>query len=73
MLLLGDEIAYARALAAEGYLAADETTYARGIAGLKDEFARRLERLSAPEVPVPSRDDVRTLVAPLVEAREETS
>lgn len=73
MLLLGDEIAYTRALAAEGYLAADEATYTRGIASLRDEFVRRLERLSAPEVSVPSRDEVRALVAPINGAQPESA
>jgi hypothetical protein len=68
MFLLGDAIAYVRALVAEGYLAKSDATYARGVASLQDEFALRLERLPVSEVFVPTRDEVRALVTPSVEA-----
>jgi hypothetical protein len=65
--LLGDAIAHARARAAEGCLAEKDATYARGIASLQDEFARKLERLPASEVFVPTRDEVRALFLPSIE------
>ncbi|HEX6766623.1 MAG TPA: hypothetical protein VF103_14115 [Polyangiaceae bacterium] len=64
LLLLGDAAGYVRELKAKGYFTGDETTYARGVVALKDEFSSKLARLPAGEVSVPERDDVRPLLAP---------
>jgi hypothetical protein len=63
-LLLGDAAGYVHELKLKGYFTADETTYARGVIRLQDEFAHRLARLPTDEVSVPEREVVKPLIAP---------
>lgn len=60
-LLTGDPFAYVHALKLKHYFTADETEYARGVAGLHKEFLARLEGRTAPFMPAP---DLSHLVAP---------
>lgn len=52
-LLTGNPIAYVHALKLKGYFTADETSYARGVAGLHAEFVARIAGRPAPEMDVP--------------------